>query len=170
MSQTSVYISEAETTIQRHVSCLSTIPTCSLGQVRLASPHDTEGPVHGAQVEEDVPEEGTLHRPERTDDSDRTDHNRRHEHASTCKHVTNMPAPANTSRTCQHMQTRHEHVSTCKHVTNMSAPANTSRTCQHMQTRHEHTSTCKHVTNMLAPANTSRTSQHLQTRHGHVST
>ncbi len=157
-SQTSVYISEAEPIKQGRVSCLSTKLTCSLGQVSLASPHDAEGPVDAAQVEEDVPQEGTLHRPERTDDGDRTDDNRRHEHASTCKHVTNMPAPTNTSRTCQHLQTRHEHVSTCKHVTNMSAHAYTSRTCQHLQTRHEHVSIGKHVTNM--PART-----HIQTCH-----
>ena len=84
----------------------------------------------------------------------------------TCQHLQtrpNMSAPPNTSRTCQHLQTRHEHASTCKHVMNMTAHANTSRTCQHMQTRNVHASTCINVTNMPAQTYTSLTYHHRRT-------
>ncbi len=56
--------------------------TYSLGKVDLPSPQDKESPITGAQVEDGVPQERSLHGLKRADKGDSATHDCRHKYAS----------------------------------------------------------------------------------------
>ena len=65
----------------------SSLLTHGLHEVDEALPEDEEGPVDAKQVEDGVPEEGSLHGLEGSNDGNGATHHRGHEHTSAWWHT-----------------------------------------------------------------------------------